>query len=779
MVLREAKVLFGFLHGGLLFMADPIAPWLMPTQNKSWLARKRKLLVGLLVAFLVVAVALAFGVVWIFISSTRESAVAREAMAKARSNPTVVQQLGTPINEAWVVSSSLHLSTSGSGDAEFHLPISGPKGKGTVHVTAHESDGVWSYSLMQVEIDGRAEKIDLLPVSSPAQAGAGATPESTSAAHTYSYSGHIPVFWLVVLFLVFLAYRKWRRSRSPVKTPGDAVRSPIGNAATYSREIPPTHSPERPPMMTPPPPVLGASGIFGIVFPSLVGLVFAGVGLFMLARAFGLTRSPGHDRMDIYVGIFSSLVGLGVIFRGIYVGGGALRLKMRQAKYPTEPWLWRKDWARGRANSKIWTKLLTGWALAGFLNGMLLFAFPSLINLQEEVHKSGASAYLILAVPILGAISLIYAVLKTIAFLKFGNTYFEMSSVPGVVGGELQGVVHSRLSHLPERGIHLQLSCVDRYHGGEHSSSHLLWRDETDLSAAQLYSGPVGTSIPVAFRIPLDAKPTGRLSTAREILWQLEILADVPGVKYRDIFEIPVFRTQQNLAQTQAEPFVSSEKPVTVAVEQPSPTTSISGARGLAELLKDARETGRIGELTGTFGPPETGQPIARPESLSFQVRENATGTEFYFPAKRNLRSAIFLTGGLLFCCAFTVFAILEHLPIFIQWFVGIFSLIWIYGTIQTWVGNTRLVIGDGSLTLRSSLLGSGKVRQIPLSEIVSIRGGIGATDQMGDTLTPTYFIELSQRNGKKLGLAQSRDRHEAEWMVQEMCRLAGLLPKR
>jgi hypothetical protein len=113
-------------------------------------------------------IAAVFGIISLVMSSIKGSDVAKEAMARAQSNPAVVQHLGTPIEEGWLVSGSINVST-GSGDADLALPISGPKGKGTVYVTAKKIAGVWNYSLMQAAIEGSGERIDLLSGAPPAE----------------------------------------------------------------------------------------------------------------------------------------------------------------------------------------------------------------------------------------------------------------------------------------------------------------------------------------------------------------------------------------------------------------------------------------------------------------------------------------------------------------------------------------------------------------------------------------------------------------------------------
>jgi len=136
---------------------------------RSWLARKWKLLLGLLVGLMLLGVAGIFGIFTLIMSSIKGSDVAKESMARAQTNPAVVQHLGTPIEMGWFVSGSINVSVA-TGDADLAIPISGPKGKGTVYVTAQKSGGAWTYSVMNVAFEGSGERINLLGDSSVAQA---------------------------------------------------------------------------------------------------------------------------------------------------------------------------------------------------------------------------------------------------------------------------------------------------------------------------------------------------------------------------------------------------------------------------------------------------------------------------------------------------------------------------------------------------------------------------------------------------------------------------------
>src|SRR5208283_1132452 len=189
----------------------------------------------------------------------------------------------------------------------------------------------------------------------------------------------------------------------------------------------------------------------------------------------------------------------------------------------------------------------------------------------------------------------------------------------------------------------------------------IVWRDEADLASGQLCPGPTGTTIPVAFRIPLDAQPTEKRNPRDEFVWQLEALADVPGVNYHDIFEVPVFRTAQTPTESEAAKFA-------------------------------------------TVAPV---QPVARPDAMTVQVRQNSEGTEFYFPAARNKSFAASLTIFLLIFSVITYFLIL-HAPIIFPLAFGFFSLLLLYFTLQLWLVTTRVVIGGNAMTVQAGWLGSG-----------------------------------------------------------------------
>ena len=271
------------------------------------------------------------------------------------------------------------------------------------------------------------------------------------------------------------------------------------------------------------------------------------------------TAKP-NEWVQLIIGSVLAAIGLGLMYAVVY-GTKVLKRQQRiQAEHPAEPWLWREEWAQGRIASKTRSNMIGAWIFAVIWNTV---SIPTLAILPKATAQSPI-AYLFLVFPLSGVLLLVRAIRQTLAYREFGKTCFEMASVPGVIGGELKGQIQARFPYSPDHGIHVQLTCVNRVTSGSGDSQStresILWRAEADLSSAQLYPGPAGTTIPVSFLIPRDVPPVEKRGPRDEVVWLLEALADVPGVDYHDIFEVPVFRTPQTL--TRPEPETPAEIPI-------------------------------------------------------------------------------------------------------------------------------------------------------------------------------------------------------------------------
>lgn len=63
-----------------------------------------------------------------------------EAVKEVTTNAQVSEALGTPVEMGMMGNSSFN-ETNGEGSMEFTCPVSGPKGKGTLHGVSHKSKG--------------------------------------------------------------------------------------------------------------------------------------------------------------------------------------------------------------------------------------------------------------------------------------------------------------------------------------------------------------------------------------------------------------------------------------------------------------------------------------------------------------------------------------------------------------------------------------------------------------------------------------------------------------
>jgi hypothetical protein len=109
-------------------------------------------------------------IVLIVFSAVKSSDVYKDALARAKTHPAVIEALGSPVAEGLLLSGNTNVNGA-SGEANLSIPVSGPKGKGTIYVAATKSLGRWNYSGLVLEIERTHQRIDLLqrpaPASSP------------------------------------------------------------------------------------------------------------------------------------------------------------------------------------------------------------------------------------------------------------------------------------------------------------------------------------------------------------------------------------------------------------------------------------------------------------------------------------------------------------------------------------------------------------------------------------------------------------------------------------
>ena len=144
---------------------EPTMQPAQPLQQPSWWSRNWKwaLPAGCLILLVppLLLTGFAGGIIAIVFGSIKSTDVYEEALARAQAHPAVIEALGEPVEDRWWVSGQIN-ATGSSGSADLAIPLRGSKGTATIYAVASKSAGRWEYHTLEVEVEGRPERIDLL-----------------------------------------------------------------------------------------------------------------------------------------------------------------------------------------------------------------------------------------------------------------------------------------------------------------------------------------------------------------------------------------------------------------------------------------------------------------------------------------------------------------------------------------------------------------------------------------------------------------------------------------
>src|ERR1700745_3848861 len=143
-------------------------PPISPTPRPNWWRRNWKWFVPLgCFSIAMLFVVFVGSIALIVFSAVKSSDVYKDALARAKIHPAVIEALGSPVTEGLLLSGNTNVDGA-SGEANLSIPVSGPKGKGTIYVAANKSLGEWNYAGLVVEIEKTHERSDLLRSRAPA-----------------------------------------------------------------------------------------------------------------------------------------------------------------------------------------------------------------------------------------------------------------------------------------------------------------------------------------------------------------------------------------------------------------------------------------------------------------------------------------------------------------------------------------------------------------------------------------------------------------------------------
>lgn len=286
----------------------------------------------------------------------------------------------------------------------------------------------------------------------------------------------------------------------------------------------------------------------GYVLFVLLGL--AGLGLIVLSA--GLLRegrvTTGSALIPAMFGVGLLIVAVASLRWGRRIAADSRAEAARRARFPDQPWKWRKEWQGPAIGTKSGVGVVGLWLFTVFWN---LISMPLLGVFLNEARREPAM-YVALLFPLAGLGLLAAAVYQTVRWRKYGRARFVPSSLPGVIGGYLGGVIEVPGRVAIEADAKLALVCVRREtrgHGKQrYTVEKVLWEHEERIPREKWLSTASGTRVPVLFYIPAGQADTDDSDRNNEIVWRLSASAPTPGVDFSVQFDVPVFATGETAA---------------------------------------------------------------------------------------------------------------------------------------------------------------------------------------------------------------------------------------
>jgi hypothetical protein len=456
----------------------------------------------------------------------------------------------------------------------------------------------------------------------------------------------------------------------------------------------------------------------------LLTLPFGLMGIFALVLLVHDGFLGGLNRQKA-MGLLSAAIvcgGLIALIFGVNAKKMAMQAINTKSADDRAPWLKRKEWTQGRIATTSRKAVILVWVLVAFW--CLALAVLSMVVLPPLLHHNPLAGLIALLLPVVGLVVVVYTIITTLAWRRFGQSVFEMDHFPAAAGTSLSGSIQVESRMQPVHGWQVRLSCVRRQTSGavnnRQTIEKVLWREEKWLRA-DLPQGDAGTtSLPVFFNLPADL-PDSTPSAADGIHWKLEASATLRGPNFLAIFDVPVFKLS----------------------EPPAPAED----RALPHVI--------------TLDSIRQGIPSR------IEVRDLPDeGREFDFPAGRNPG---FASGATLVCVIWTVIIallIVKHGPLPFVLVFSIMDLLMAAFVVDLWCRRSRVLVNPAGLKVERAWFGLKKQQDIPANQVGSIVADIGAT--AGHVLY--YDLKVHAPGGKEFLLAKNlKHRPEAEWLAGQM----------
>ena len=412
-----------------------------------------------------------------------------------------------------------------------------------------------------------------------------------------------------------------------------------------------------------------------------------------------------------------------------------------ELKYPEEPWRWRKDWNAGVIYTYTKAKMIFFFVFAALINIPAFLVIAQ--QLPGELQEGKVESLLIFLYPMVGFVVLAYALYYYRKWQRFGAVRFQMESVPGVLGGKLEGAIRVPSMVLQESSVYVSLECVKKYNAGSHDhivfTEYVLWQTAHIISGDDMDHAGQDLVIPVNFNIPYDQPQPEKGSRNVHVLWRLRAQASLSGVDFSAEFEVPVFRTRES---------------------NPAQTTAALGGVVPFNIVD-------IGGNTITCYQPENKVDLGvrlRQAGLQLEPSERG-GITIVSPV---LRQPLFAAANLLLLIgAIFLFIVLSHTdaPVYFPVMLSLVSIFIAVMSLDIWIGKWSVEIAHDGVRLWHGPLGKGTVHHVSFNDIKAV----DMQDSIQSQHTQYYSVILVKHSGEKIRVINRLLHKDAGMLVEAL----------
>lgn len=519
-----------------------------------------------------------------------------------------------------------------------------------------------------------------------------------------------------------------------------------------------------------------------------------------------------------------------LLIRSAFKGNTSQRA-YEEAEARPEPWTAREEWGANKIThtsrvrrSRVFAIAIVFLFFVGGAGSMAVWAIWSEILTASSPEWSVLFAAIL---PIVGLPFGLYLARQEWTLYqrgkRFGTSKATLETMPGRIGQRIVAQVQAAIdrSEFPGHGAQVQLSCYQRTarykSSGKNSRKlkehyHLLWRAEKQMQAARFNAN--GAQIPASFQIPDEMPRSTAIKRSKQqlartgesdIVWEIKVRAEMPGVDYESRFEVPVYEPEEAPSEDYT-PDASKQSD-----GQPEQVLWNLDTDQEALQIGQKDESSSQDPYAGHVVEPSLTGPISKNISME-QV--GGQGVRIRQEPERSLKgmglSMLWAVLGLGFILAIPIVLLTVDLSQFgmfdnLLGFTVILGLglVFCQAAWTTWAQQKTITVSNGEVDVKVKG-GSGKSERFPVTEVENVdvrisgsrsnaskypqsdyqvvilkRGAAKETDSVASGIADTLGQVFGQKNSRTMKgsipqnhaapLDNLQNKQEADWLAQQL----------